>query len=76
MPSVSQKGLGRAMAPFGCRLPIDRINHMKKFAMTFALRLSAVFALGFLGCTHANTDHKTNPIVGAWFVKNPGAPFP
>jgi hypothetical protein len=32
--------------------------------------------LGLLGCSHANTDRKANPIVGAWFVKDTGAPFP
>jgi hypothetical protein len=49
---------------------------MKKFAKALALRLPAVCALGMLGCTHVNTDHKTNPIVGAWFVADLGAPFP
>jgi hypothetical protein len=49
---------------------------MKNSGKTFALILSAVSTLGLLGCTHGNTDRKTNPIVGAWFVKDPGAPFP
>ena len=49
---------------------------MKKYGETFALILLAVSTLGLLGCTHGNTDRKTNPIVGAWFVKDPGAPFP
>ena len=38
--------------------------------------LSAVSTLGLLGCTRDKTDHKANPIVGTWFVKDPGAPFP
>ena len=41
-----------------------------------ALILSAVLALGLLGCSHDNTDRKANAIVGAWFVKDTGAPFP
>jgi len=49
---------------------------MKKSGEIFALILSAVSTLGLLGCTHDNTDRKANPIVGAWFVKDPGAPFP
>ncbi len=49
---------------------------MKKSGETFALILSAVLVLGLLGCTHDNTERKANPIVGAWFVKDPGAPFP
>ncbi len=32
--------------------------------------------LGLLGCTHDNPDRKVNPIVGAWLVKDSGAPFP
>jgi|SRR5450631_4888988 len=47
---------------------------MNKSGATFALILSAVSTLGLLGCTHDNTDR--NPIVGAWFVKDPVAPFP
>ena len=49
---------------------------MKKSGETFALILSGVLVLGLLGCTHDNTGRKANPIVGAWFVKDPGAPFP
>lgn len=49
---------------------------MNKAGATFALILSAVFTLGLLGCTNENTDRKVNPIVGAWFVKDPSAPFP
>ena len=51
-------------------------TRMKKFGVTFALILSAIIVLGLLGCTHDNTDRKANPIVGAWFVKDTGAPFP
>jgi hypothetical protein len=32
--------------------------------------------LGLLSCTHENTDSRTTPIVGAWLVKDSGAPFP
>src|SRR5579862_9950177 len=38
--------------------------------------LAAVLMLGLPGCTHQNTERKINPIVGAWLVKDPGAPFP
>ncbi len=49
---------------------------MNKSGAISALILSAVSTLGLLGCTLGNTDRKVNPIVGAWFVKDPGAPFP
>jgi hypothetical protein len=49
---------------------------MKKSEEIFAVILSAVFTLGLLGCSHDNTDRKANLIVGAWFVKDLGAPFP
>ena len=49
---------------------------MKKSGKTFALLASAICALGILGCAHDNTDRKANPVVGTWFVKDPGAPFP
>ena len=49
---------------------------MKKSNSTFGLVLSAVSTLGWLGCTHDSADRKVNPIAGAWFVKDPGAPFP
>jgi hypothetical protein len=49
---------------------------MKKSGETFALILSAACTLGLFGCTPDNTERKPNPIVGAWFVKDPGAPFP
>jgi hypothetical protein len=29
-----------------------------------------------LGCTHDSPHGKVNPIVGAWFVQDPGEPFP
>src|ERR1700722_12694894 len=43
---------------------------------TFSLISATVLVLGLSGCTHGNMDRKANPIVGAWFVKDPGAPFP
>ena len=49
---------------------------MKRSSAAFALTLSAVAALGLPGCTRESTDRKVDPIVGAWFVKDPGAPFP
>jgi hypothetical protein len=49
---------------------------MRKSGETFALILLAVSTLGLLGCTRGNTDRTANPIVGTWFVKDPGAPFP
>ena len=38
--------------------------------------MSLVSALAFLGCSLKNGDHGSNPIVGAWLVKDSGAPFP
>jgi hypothetical protein len=49
---------------------------MMQSRVTFALISSAVLVLGLFGCTQGKADRKTNPIVGAWFVKDPGAPFP
>jgi hypothetical protein len=49
---------------------------MNKCGAIFALLISAVLVLGLPGCTRYTTDRKANPIVGAWFVKDPGAPFP
>jgi hypothetical protein len=49
---------------------------MTKSDATFALILAAVATLGLGGCAHSDTDLKVKPIVGAWFVKDPGAPFP
>jgi hypothetical protein len=49
---------------------------MKKSGASFALILSAISTLGLQGCTHDSPDSKVNPIVGAWFVKDPDAPFP
>jgi hypothetical protein len=49
---------------------------MKKSVETFTLILAVVSMLGFFGCTHGNADRKANPIVGTWFVKDSGAPFP
>jgi hypothetical protein len=49
---------------------------MKKSAATFTLLLAAVSALGLPSCNQDSTVRKVNPIVGAWFVKDPDAPFP
>ncbi len=43
---------------------------------TFAFMLSTLSALGLPGCTHEGTDRRVSPIVGAWYVRDPGAPFP
>jgi hypothetical protein len=51
-------------------------TRMNKSGRAFALILTAAFMLGLLGCTHDNTARKANPIIGAWFVKDLGAPFP
>jgi hypothetical protein len=65
--------LGSGLLPTGIRLG----TAMKKSGATFALiLLSAVSTLGLLACTHDNTDRRANPIVGTWFVTDPGAPFP
>jgi hypothetical protein len=50
---------------------------MTKSANTFATLFMAVSMLALLGCGKSNSaDSGPNPIVGAWFVKNTGAPFP
>ncbi len=49
---------------------------MTKSGAAFALILAAVATLGLGGCAHSDTERKVKPIVGAWFVKDPGAPFP
>jgi len=49
---------------------------MKKSGAPVVLMSWAVSTLGVLGCTHDNANRKVNPIVGAWFVKDPDAPFP
>jgi hypothetical protein len=49
---------------------------MKQSGTIVALILSAAFTLVLCGCTRDSTDRTPNPIVGAWFVKDPGAPFP
>jgi hypothetical protein len=49
---------------------------MNRSAARAALILATVSTLGLPGCTRENTDRKVNPIVGAWFVKDPAAPFP
>src|SRR5271168_854546 len=49
---------------------------MKKSVNALAVIFSAVSVLGLPGCNAKGADSKANPIVGAWFVKDPGAPFP
>lgn len=49
---------------------------MKHFRFTVVGLLATVFVLGSLGCSRASTTGtKSDQIVGAWFVKEPGAPF-
>jgi hypothetical protein len=43
---------------------------------TFFRIFLAVPALGLLSCAPHISDSKINPKVGAWFVQDPGAPFP
>jgi hypothetical protein len=50
---------------------------MTKLGITIAVLISAISMFTLLGCgrsTSANTSQ--NPIIGAWFVKDDGAPFP
>jgi hypothetical protein len=50
---------------------------MTKSPNAFATPFMAASLLALLGCGKSNnTDNALNPIVGAWFVKNTGAPFP
>jgi hypothetical protein len=50
---------------------------MKHYGMTLAGCLATAFILGSLGCSRASReDTASNTIVGAWFVKEPAAPFP
>ncbi len=44
--------------------------------MTFAYVLSVASMLGLPGCNFKSADGGANPIVGTWFVKDSGAPFP
>ena len=49
---------------------------MKNFRFTLASLLAAACVLGSLGCSSAsNRGMQPHPIVGAWYVKNLGAPF-
>ncbi len=53
------------------------VNYMKKSGATLAVLLSAVSILGLSGCNSLSSANSSpNPIVGAWFVKDLGAPFP
>jgi hypothetical protein len=50
---------------------------MKTPGKAFAFVFITMPALGMLGCREmASSNIKFNPVVGAWFVKDPGAPFP
>lgn len=49
---------------------------MKISVKSFALILSAVSLLGLAGCHRHHAASKTDPIVGAWLVKEADAPFP
>src|SRR5271156_4481732 len=50
---------------------------MKKSAKTLVVLFSAVSILGLPGCSRLpSANASANPIVGAWFVKDLGAPFP
>jgi hypothetical protein len=50
---------------------------MKASRKTFFVLLSAIFAFGVPGCRDlASSYTRANPVVGAWFVKDSGAPFP
>lgn len=49
---------------------------MKKFGMTFAFVLFVTSMLGLLSCNSKSADGGPDPIVGTWFVKDSGAPFP
>jgi hypothetical protein len=49
---------------------------MKQPGTTCVLVMMAISMLGLLSCYHENTDSKSNPVVGAWLVKDSGAPFP
>jgi hypothetical protein len=50
---------------------------MKHYGMALAGCLATAFILGSLGCSRASReDTASNTIVGAWFVKEPAAPFP
>jgi hypothetical protein len=50
---------------------------MKKSSKTLAVMLAVVLMLGLIGCsTPPSTNSGANPIVGAWLVKDPNAPFP
>ena len=50
---------------------------MKNCGSAFRRFLGMVFSIGLLGCsTIAGGNVGANPIVGAWLVKEAGAPFP
>jgi len=50
---------------------------MRKSRKTLAVVLSAAFIPGLPGCSRPpSTTTGANPIVGAWLVKDPNAPFP
>lgn len=50
---------------------------MKKPGKTLAVIFSAALILGLPACSRSpSTNTGANPIVGAWLVKDPNAPFP
>jgi hypothetical protein len=50
---------------------------MKTFASTVAVLFAAAPMLGIAGCGGSpRADASPNPVVGAWIVKDPNAPFP
>jgi hypothetical protein len=49
---------------------------MNESSAPFGLIPARVATLGLGGCARNGADRKVNPIVGAWFVNDPGAPFP
>jgi len=50
---------------------------MNKSGKTLAVVIAAVCVSGLIGCSGSTTPVTSpNPIVGAWLVKDPNAPFP
>lgn len=54
-----------------------RARDLRHFRLVFERLLATAFTLGSIGCsTIAGGNSPSNPIVGAWLVKEPAAPFP
>jgi hypothetical protein len=50
---------------------------VRKSGNTLTVLFSAIFIFALPGCGKSTVaDHRPNPIVGAWVVKDAGAPFP